>query len=83
MLAGKDGSQAEILMLNTNYIKQRREALGLTQQQAADAAGLSDRQRWYSLECGRVDNPELFTLLGIARALRCRLDDLVTKLKPV
>ena len=66
-------------MLNTHFIRSRREALGLTQQQAADAAGLSDRQRWYSLECGRVDNPELFTLLGIARALQCDLDELIDR----
>lgn len=64
-------------MLNTTFIRNRREALGLTQQQAADAAGLSDRQRWYKFECGRVDNPELSTLLGIARALKCSIDKLV------
>lgn len=64
-------------MLNANYIKQRREALGLTQQQAADAAGLPDRQRWHGYESGRVDNPELSTLLGMARALQCTVDDLV------
>jgi transcriptional regulator with XRE-family HTH domain len=48
-----------------------REGLGLTQEEAADRAGI-DYKRWQRLESGSV-NPTLRTLLRVAEALETNL----------
>lgn len=55
-------------------IRHLREARGLTQEQAAEAAHLDDKH-WQELEAGRV-NPTVATLVGVARGLKVRLGDL-------
>lgn len=65
--------------LNIEYIRTRREQLGLTQEEAATAAGFANRQKWSQYEAGRVPDPQLSTLEGIARALGCDVGRLVRK----
>jgi transcriptional regulator with XRE-family HTH domain len=63
--------------LDLPKLKERREKLGLTMQQAADAAGLESRQHWYMIESGRKANVTLETLAKLAEALRCKSRDLL------
>lgn len=73
-----DASDNGYMALNTDYIRQRREALGLTQQQAADAAGFPNLQKWSNYENGRIPDPRLSSLEAIARALKCSVAKLVS-----
>lgn len=57
--------------LNLEYIRQRREQLGLTQAEAAKAAGFPNLQKWSQYETGRIPDPQLSSLESIAKALRC------------
>jgi transcriptional regulator with XRE-family HTH domain len=59
-------------------VKALRGSLGLTQQQAADKAGMSTRQQWNDIESGR-QSPSLDTLGKIARALGVDAADLLVK----
>jgi transcriptional regulator with XRE-family HTH domain len=56
--------------LNPKTIKQLRERRRLTQQQAADASGMS-RSRWAEIEAGMAQgsNPSLDRIEAIAKAL--------------
>jgi transcriptional regulator with XRE-family HTH domain len=63
--------------LNLEYIRQRREQLGLTQQQAADAAGFPNLQKWSQYETGKIPDPQLSSLESIARALKCKVGKLL------
>ncbi len=63
--------------LNYAFIRKRREQLGLTQKQCADAAGFPNLQKWSNYENGRVPDPRLSTLESIARALKCRVPQLI------
>ncbi|HEX8341273.1 MAG TPA: helix-turn-helix transcriptional regulator [Tepidisphaeraceae bacterium] len=65
------------MSLDYEKIKLLRERLKLTQQEAADAAGLGTRQRWNEIEAGRRTNIELATLDRIAAALRVKAKDLL------
>lgn len=62
---------------NYQAIKPRREKLGLTQQECADAAGLPNAQKWSNYETGRVPDPQLSTLEAIAKALKWSVKMLV------
>ena len=66
-------------MLNGDEIRKRREARGLSLREAAEEAGWGRMgfARWQRLEKGRQKNPELDTLLDVAKVLRCGLDVLV------
>lgn len=67
-------------VLNTNAIRDRREKLGLTLEQAAKAAGMKSRQHWYSVETGASGGQSgitLGTLNAIAKALKCDAKDLL------
>lgn len=58
-----------------NYgIKERREALHLTQEALAEASGVS-RQTISALECGKCEDVLVGTLAAIARALGTTVDD--------
>jgi transcriptional regulator with XRE-family HTH domain len=63
--------------LNHAKIRSLRLALGLTQQQAADAAGLDTRMRWHDLEAGRASDPHISTVKRIARALQATPADII------
>jgi transcriptional regulator with XRE-family HTH domain len=65
--------------LNAEYIRRRRDQLGLTQQQCAVIAGFTNAQKWSNYENGRIPDPQLSTLEAIAKALRCPVARLVTK----
>jgi transcriptional regulator with XRE-family HTH domain len=49
-------------------VRQRREALGFTQKEAAEAAGVSE-PTWGLLENGRQEGYKPLTLRGVCRAL--------------
>ena len=72
MLALADELQLDLIELRT-----RREAKGLTLDQAAVAAGFSTRQQWYLIESGRRANVTISTLGRLAKALQCSPDDLL------
>jgi transcriptional regulator with XRE-family HTH domain len=60
-----------IRMLDCGKVRKIREALGLTQVEAANLAGLkSGRQQWNDIESGRRANIQLDTLGRIAAALK-------------
>ncbi len=66
-------------MVDTGKIKSLRVKLGLSQQQAADAAGMGGgRQQWGDLELGRK-TPTLDTLARVASALGVEPADLLVK----
>lgn len=71
-------------MVNRTAIKLRREAMGLTLEEAALRAGLGGRQRWYALESGDRKTPSVDTLYLVARVLGCTMDELMLppKTKP-
>lgn len=64
-------------MLDTEKIKALREKLGLTQEQAANKAGLESRQAWNKIEAGRQPSITLTTLDKIAAALGVKAKDLL------
>lgn len=62
-------------------IRRRREALTLTLDEAGQAAGQpasNAPQWWYTLESGRYPDPQISKLAAAARALRCKVQDLLT-----
>lgn len=63
-------------MLDVRKIREVRERRGMTQEQAARAAGLANRQKWSDIEAGRSDI-RLSTLGRIARALGLRPAELL------
>ena len=63
--------------LNLDYIRKRRIALKLTQAQAAERAGFPNLQKWSQYERGRIADPQLSTLEAIAKALRCKVANLL------
>jgi transcriptional regulator with XRE-family HTH domain len=63
--------------LNPTRIRQLRLQAGLTLQQAADKAGLTNRQKWARLEAGGVPDPQISTLERIARALGVSVGELL------
>jgi transcriptional regulator with XRE-family HTH domain len=64
-------------MLNIEKMKSLREKKGLSQQEAAELAGLKDRQRWNDIESGRKSTITLATLDKIAAALGCKAVELI------
>jgi transcriptional regulator with XRE-family HTH domain len=63
-------------VLDLEKIKQLREKLGLTQEQAAHRAGFKSRQAWFNIESGG-QSPSLATLDKIAAALGVKARDLL------
>jgi transcriptional regulator with XRE-family HTH domain len=70
------------MSLNKERIKALREKLGLTQDEAARLAGFTSRQAWNNLEGGAVPNPRADTLAKVAKALGCRMEDLLQEDPP-
>lgn len=64
-------------MLNIAKVKELREKLDLTQDQAAKAAGLTSRQHWNSIESGSKANVTVETLAKLAKVLKCKQCDLL------
>lgn len=65
--------------LDTVKMRERRESLGLSQEEAAKRAGMTaGKSQWNSLESGRrSDDVKISTLFAIARALECTPADLL------
>ena len=63
-------------MLDAEKVERLRRRLGLSQEEAAIAAGLKTRQRWHNIVSGNGD-VKLSTLAGIAKALRCDAKELL------
>jgi len=63
--------------LDIAKIRALREKLGMTQDEAAKAAGLGTRQRWHGIESGTVTNIKLETLEAVAAALGVKSKDLL------
>lgn len=62
--------------LDPSKIRTRREKLGLTQQQAAERAGLV-QPNWAAIEAGKRLDPSLSTAERVAKALNCKLPHLL------
>jgi DNA-binding XRE family transcriptional regulator len=62
--------------LDPTKLKARRERLGLTQEQAAQAAGMV-REAYARIESGARTDPRLSTAQAVAKALRCPLAKLL------
>lgn len=67
------------LMLDVPKMKKLRAKLGLTQAQAASAAGFGSKQAWNNIESGRQTNVTLQTLEAVAKVLKCKPRDLLTE----
>lgn len=68
-------------MIDRDEIKRRRTALGLTLDEAAKRAGFNHRQRWSGIERGERSRLATDTLLAVAKALECSMEDLLVKPK--
>lgn len=67
----------EFVPLDHAKIKALREQLGLSQEEAAQRAGLKTRQAWNNIESGSRPNLQLHTLERIAKALGVKARDLL------
>ena len=67
------------LMLDVEKMKALRTKLGLTQTDAAVAAGFKSKQAWWNIESGTQINVTLDTLNSIAKVLKCKPRDLLTE----
>lgn len=57
-------------------IARRRQEQGLSQEELSAIAGITE-STLYRLEAGTAENPGVVTLLALAEALHCNLQDLV------
>jgi transcriptional regulator with XRE-family HTH domain len=67
----------QIIPIDTDKIRQLRDKLGLTMEEAAKRAGLPGRQRWYHIESGKLKNVTITTLENVAAALGVKARDLL------
>lgn len=63
-------------MLDPERIKSKREALKLTQREAAERAGLA-QPAWARIESGARTDPNLSTAVRLAHALKCKIEQLL------
>lgn len=63
--------------LDIDKIKTLRTALGLSQQEAAERAGIGGKQNWYAIESGDRANLTLEVLERIATVLKTTAKDLL------
>jgi transcriptional regulator with XRE-family HTH domain len=70
------------IRIDNEKIKQRREELGMTQEDAARRAGLPSKQAWYNVESGVKKRIAAETLYRVAVALSVRMEDLVIAEEP-
>ena len=72
-----------MMIPDTKAIRERREAQSLTLSEAAKRAefvtpeGVVKRQHWHRVETGGKPNISADTLYRMAKALRCRMEDLL------
>ncbi len=70
------GAVSEPLEILTANLKAARLARGLSQEAAADAAGM-DQSQWWKIEAGQVD-PSVKTLVRISAAVGVSVADLLS-----
>ena len=63
-------------MLDRQKVKDRREALKLSQEEAAKLAGFRAFQQWARLEQNDTD-ARASTLMAVAKVLRCKIESLL------
>ncbi len=75
--------EKDIASLFAKTIRERREELGMSQEEVAQKAGI-DRNHYQLMEHARSDrksnrpvNPQMFTLLRLAEALDTPLEELI------
>lgn len=70
-------------MIDRDYIRSRREKLGISLSDAAIRAGwgYGGRTRWHDIETGRRASLELATLEAMAQALDCAPSSLLASAK--
>lgn len=71
--------KAKLSTVRNEYIRQRREQLGLTLKEAATRAGMSTLIQWQKVESGTTTDPQVSTLLRMAAALRLSPASLLRK----
>nr|MBA2632940.1 helix-turn-helix transcriptional regulator [Chloroflexota bacterium] len=64
-------------VLDIEKVRELRLKRGLSQAEAAAAAGLAGRQRWYEIESGTKSNITIDTLNRVAAALGVKARDLL------
>jgi transcriptional regulator with XRE-family HTH domain len=62
--------------LDPTKIRERREALKLSQREAANRAGMP-RPNWARIESGKRLDPKISTVVKIASALNCPLASII------
>jgi DNA-binding XRE family transcriptional regulator len=74
--AAAGGRYSAGMPLDVEKIRAVRTRLGLTQEAAAEAAGIGNRQKWSDIEAGRTD-VRVSTLDRLAKALGVRPAELL------
>jgi transcriptional regulator with XRE-family HTH domain len=69
----------EVVPLDTHKLRALRVGRGWTYAEAAERAGMTNRQRWYAVESGQRADPSISTVERMARALGVTVDDLLVK----
>lgn len=79
-MAKKPQVAAAADIIDRAYVRERRLALGYSYAAAAEAAGwgAAHKMRWHHVESGRNRDPRASTLQGVARALRCGVERLLS-----
>lgn len=71
--------RAKFGVVNQAEIKRRREKLGLSQSEAAALAGFKSAIQWWDIEKKPGRDPLVSTMVKVARALGCKVDQLLRK----
>ncbi len=66
-------------IVNTEEIRRRRDKLGMTQAEAAHAAGWKSAVQWTDVESGKRENPTIGTVAAVAKVLGCKVDAILRK----
>lgn len=66
-------------IVNTKEIRRRRKAKKLSMAAAARLAGWKAPQQWANIEYDRRSDPAVSTLVAVAKALDCTVDDLIKR----
>lgn len=66
-------------IVNVKEVRRRREKMGLTQAEAARAAGWKSAVVWTDVESGKRENPSIGTVAAVAKVLGCKVDALLKR----
>jgi len=65
------------MILDPQKVRDRREKLKLTQTKCAELSGMPV-PHWNRIEAGGRPDPQLSTLARVAKALRCKITEIVS-----